>query len=167
MANYKGHVAGGVLAATIVAGAYYLIPGKGLPDTTILRSDWQLLIGLFVASILFALWPDVDTNSKAQNIFYGLAFIVDIILIVNGYYAAAAILGLLAMTPIVGKHRGWTHSKWAMILIPLPIVVIPYLNSAQIGETGLLFYGASVAGYFSHLLLDGLIIRKFRIKSSW
>lgn len=167
MANYKGHVTGGLLSGTAVAAVYYVLPGQGLPDSAILRDDWQLLTGIYVVSVLFALWPDVDTNSKAQNLFFGLAFVTDALLIINGYFAAAAILGLLAMTPIVGKHRGWTHSKWAMILVPSPIVLIPYLASEQVGETGLLIYGAAVAGYFSHLLFDGLIWKKFRIKGGW
>ena len=167
MANYKGHVLGGVIAGTAVATAYYVVPGGGLPDSAILQNDWQLLLSVYVVAILFALWPDVDTNSKAQNLFYGIAFIADVLLIAYGYFAAAAILGLLAMTPIVGRHRGWTHSIWAMLLIPSPIVLIPYLASSQVGETGLLMYGAAVAGYFSHLLFDGLIWKRFRIKGDW
>lgn len=167
MANYKGHVAGGLLAGTAVAATYYLLPGTGMPDSAILAGDWQLLVSVYVVAVLFGLWPDVDTNSKAQGIFFGLAFLADTILIIYGYYAAAAILGLLAMTPIVGSHRGWTHSRIAMFLVPLPIVIIPYLSSSRVGETGLLIYGAAVAGYFSHLLFDGLIIKRFRIKGSW
>lgn len=167
MANYKGHIVGGMAAGTVTASVYYAVAGGGLPDSAVLAEDWQLLIGLLVISVLFALWPDVDTNSKAQNFFFGLAFITDALLIINGFFAAAAILGLLAMTPIVGKHRGWTHSKWAMLLVPSPIILIPYLNSEQIGETGLLIYGAAVAGYFSHLLFDGLIFKKFRVRGSW
>lgn len=167
MANYKGHIAGGALAGTAVAAVYYILPGGGLPDSAILFNDWQLLASIYVISILFGLWPDVDTNSKAQDIFFGIAFVADIILIATGYFAAAAILGLIAMTPIVGSHRGWTHKKLAMILMPSPIVLIPYLASEPIGQTGLLMYGASVAGYFSHLLFDGLIWKRFRIKGGW
>lgn len=167
MANYKGHVVGGVLAGTAVSAGYYLLPGRGLPDTAVLAGDWQLLVAVYVVAVLFALWPDVDTNSKAQDIFFGIAFVADILLIVFGYFVAAAILGLLAMTPIVGNHRGWTHSRIAMVLVPLPIVLVSYLSSQQVGETSLLIYGAAVAGYFSHLLFDGLIIKSFRIKGAW
>lgn len=166
MANYKGHVVGGVLAGTAVSAGYYLLPGRGMPDTAVPAGDWQLLAAVYVVAVLFALWPDVDTNSKAQDIFFGIAFIADVLLIIFGYFAAAAILGLLAMTPIVGTHRGWTHSRLAMVLVPLPIVLVSYLSSAQVGQTSLLMYGAAVAGYFSHLLFDGLIIKSFRIKGS-
>ncbi len=167
MANYKGHVVGGLVAGTAVSAGYYLLPGRGMPDSAVLAGDWQLLVAVYVVAVLFALWPDVDTNSKAQDIFFGIAFVADVLLIIFGYFAAAAILGLLAMTPIVGTHRGWTHSRIAMFLVPLPIVLVSYLASAQVGETSLLIYGAAVAGYFSHLLLDGLIIKSIRVKGGW
>jgi hypothetical protein len=86
-----------------------------------------MVAALYVVAILGGLWPDVDTNSKGQNIFVGIAFITDIALIVTGHIEAAAFLGLLAMTPILGKHRGWTHSKLAMILVPIA--------AAQPGQT--------------------------------
>jgi membrane-bound metal-dependent hydrolase YbcI (DUF457 family) len=124
------------------------------------------LAGLFVVAILFGLFPDIDTNSKGQNIFYGLALAADIWLILDGRMSAAAFLGLLAMAPIVGHHRGWTHSKLAMVLIPSPIIILPYLYSPAYLEPALLIYGAAFTGYFSHLLFDGCIWRKFRVKGS-
>ncbi len=166
MANYKGHVVGGLLCNTAFLVIAKAVPGDQLVKTNGILGNWQFIVGLYVIAVLFGLWPDVDTNSKGQNIFYGLAFVADILLIVSGRLEAAAYLGLLAMTPIVGKHRGWTHSKWAMLLVPLPIVLVPYLNKSEILTTMLLVYGAAVAGYFSHLLFDGLIIKHFRVKGS-
>lgn len=154
----------GVCSAAYVA-LLGIAPNETIRQTAGLLSDWQMLVGLFVIAILFGLWPDVDTNSKGQNIFFGIAFVADILLIVDGRLEAAAYLGLLAMTPIIGKHRGWTHSKLAMLLVPAPIVVIPYLYRPSVLTPALLIYGAAVVGYFSHLLLDGLIWRRFRIKA--
>lgn len=94
----------------------------------------------------------------------GTAFVADILLIASGNIQAAAYLGLVAMMAIVGKHRGWTHSKWAMLVVPLPILLVPYLYNHAVLPASLVYYGAAVAGYFSHLLLDGLIWRRFRIK---
>lgn len=166
MANYKGHVVGGLICNTGFLALAKLAPGDQLAKTNDILSNWQFLVGLYVIAVLFALWPDVDTNSKGQNIFYGIAFIADVLLILSGRVEAAAYLGLLAMTPIVGKHRGWTHSLWAMLLVPLPIVLVPYLNKSELLPTMLLVYGAAVAGYFSHLLFDGLIFKHFRVKGS-
>lgn len=169
MAGFRGHILGAVGCNTAYIAAVQLAPGNLLVETNGILSNWQFVAGLFVIAILFGLWPDVDTNSKGQNIFFGIAFVADILLIATGRYEAAAYLGLLAMTPIVGRHRGWTHSKLAMVLVPLPIVLVPYLNRPAILSTALLVYGAAVAGYFSHLLFDGLIIKSFRVKGgrSW
>ena len=155
---------GAVVCNAIYVGALETAPNQTLRETACLLSEWQLLVGLFVIAVLFGLWPDVDTNSKGQNIFFGLAFAADILLIASGRIEAAAYLGLLAMTPIIGKHRGWTHSKLAMVLVPLPIVIVPYLYRPSVLTPALLLYGAAVVGYFSHLLLDGLIFKHFRIK---
>ena len=127
--------------------------------------DYQALIAVFVVGMLFSLFPDVDTNSKGQGIFYWAIFLLDILLIYAGALQAAAYLGLIAMLPVISHHRGWTHSKWAMFVIPLPLVIIPYLYSEKVLAFSLVLYGAAVIGYFSHLLLDGLIWRRFRIKN--
>jgi len=165
MANWKGHVAGGVALGGIYAAALSFAPVQYYAEQANLLHDWQAMAAILVLSILFALFPDIDTNSKGQNIFYGFALVVDIALIWSGNIQAAAYLGLIAMLPVVGKHRGWTHSKPAMILIPLPILLVPYLYNHNILPLTAIYYGAAVAGYFSHLLLDGLIFKHFRIKT--
>jgi membrane-bound metal-dependent hydrolase YbcI (DUF457 family) len=139
MSGWKGHVTGAIILNTAYVGAVKLVPHTKILDRPDLSlQDWQLLVGLFVIAVLFGLFPDVDTNSN---------------------------LGLLAMTPIIGKHRGWTHSKPAMLLVPAPILVIPYLHNHHVWTLGLLIYGAAVTGYFSHLLLDGLIVKWIRFKT--
>lgn len=165
MANYKGHITGGAVFGVVIVGSLNALPEGFLPRTQQVLHDWQLSIGLMVISVLFAIWPDVDTNSKAQNLFYSIGFVLNIFLIINGEFVLSALLGMLAMTPIVGKHRGWTHSKIAMILVPTPILAVAYLSNEQIGPVGLLTYIVAVGGYFSHLLLDGLIWKRIRVKN--
>ena len=166
MPGYKGHIVGATGAGAVYVSALESIPNTTIHHTAGLLSEWQLLAGLFVIAILFGLWPDVDTNSMGQNIFFGLAFVADILLIGSGRIEAAAYLGLLAMTPVLAHHRGWTHSKIAMLLVPLPIAVIPYLYRPSVFVPALLLYGAAVAGYFSHLLLDGKITKYVHFKGS-
>lgn len=167
MANYKGHISGALAICVVYTVGVSLLPLEWYEKTGGILSNWQMVTALFVVAMLFGLLPDVDTNSKAQDIFFVLAFSLDIVLIFIGRLEAAAYLGLLAMTPIVGKHRGWTHNKIAMIFIPLPILILPYLYDPDNLIVGLLFYGAAFFGYFSHLLLDGLIWKKIRIKGGW
>lgn len=165
MANYKGHIAGGLVASAAYAAVISFVPVERFAESAGLLRDWQALFAVFVIGILFGLFPDVDTNSKAQDIFFGIVFPLDILLLWQGYIQAAAYLGLIAMLPIIGHHRGWTHKKWAMIVIPLPILLVPYLYNDQILPISIIYYGAAVVGYFSHLLLDGLIWKHIRIKN--
>ena len=167
MANYRGHLGGAVAVCVVYVSAVSLIPVEWAIKTGYVLANWQFVAALFIVAMLFGLWPDIDTNSKAQDVFFGLAFVCDIALIATGRIEAAAYLGLLAMTPIVSKHRGWTHSKLAMVAVPLPVLLVPYLYSPGHFIPSLFFYGAALSGYFSHLLLDGLIWSKIRIKGGW
>ncbi len=114
-------------------------------------------VALFALCLMFGLWPDVDTNSKGQNLFYSIFFVADVVLIITKHFEEAAYLGLFTILPALGKHRGWTHTWWAMLLIPSPLVIFPYLLIPERPFAGLPFYGAAVVGYFSHLFMDGLM----------
>ena len=165
MANYKGHIVGGVLAGAAYMAAIIFVPLTYFAEASGVLQGWQAIAAVFVLAVLFGLFPDVDTNSKAQDIFLGLAFITDVLLIVSGNIQAAAYLGLIAMLPIITHHRGWTHAKWAVFVVPLPILLIPFLYNQAILPVSIVYYGAAVAGYLSHLLFDGLLIKQFRIKN--
>lgn len=165
MANYKGHIAGGLAAGGAFIGIIIWAPVTYFAEVAGLLQGWEALAAVFVLAVLFGLFPDVDTNSKAQDIFLGLASVVDVVLVATGRIQAAAYLGLIAMLPIVSHHRGWTHRKLAMFLVPLPILIVPYIYNQTMLPSSIIYYGAAVAGYFSHLLLDGLITRYIRVKN--
>lgn len=164
MANYRGHIAGGVAAGAASILVLSWLPVEQSAEAARLLYNWQVFAAFFVLSVLFALFPDVDTNSKGQDVFIGLAFFVDALLILNGKYQAAAYLGLIAMLPIVSHHRGWTHSKWAMFVVPSPLIILPILYNEKLVIAAAVYYIASVSGYFSHLLLDGLIWKRIRVR---
>ncbi len=167
MANYKGHIAGGLAAGAVYASVLMFAPVAYFAEAANLLSGWEAIAAVFVLAMLFGLFPDVDTNSKAQDIFLGTAFLADVVLIATGHIQAAAYLGLLAMLPIVSHHRGWTHSKWAMLLVPLPIVAVPWMYNMDMLIPSVVYYGAAVTGYFSHLLLDGLITKYIRVSGGY
>ena len=159
MAGYKGHLAGAV--------AFFGIYFAGLAFVFSVDQAWQRFSGLELIGVpvvllglclMFGLWPDVDTNSKGQDLFYTIFFVVDVVLLVQEEFRWAAYLGLFAILPVLGKHRGWTHTYWAMLLVPSPLLILPWVFIPETPLAGLPFYGAAVVGYFSHLFMDGLVI---------
>lgn len=148
MPGYKGHLAGGVFFAVMgLVGAVML---------GYIIFEPLLAAGLTGFCLLGALFPDVDTDSKGQNLYYSVFAAIDLGLILNKHYFWAAWLGFFAMLPAIGSHRGWTHTWWAMLLVPAPILGMPLILRGVEGvPTFLPFYIAFCAGYFSHLLLDG------------
>jgi membrane-bound metal-dependent hydrolase YbcI (DUF457 family) len=151
MPGYRGHLNGGLIAGSLAIGATTALLGN-------LAFDLLQTAGLFGFCLLGALFPDIDTDSKGQNLFYSGLILIDGVLIYLEFYFWASWLGLIAMLPALGHHRGWTHTWWAMFLVPLPILIIPYLFFRGDGmDTFLGLYVAFALGYFSHLLLD----RKF------
>ncbi|GIV57155.1 MAG: metal-dependent hydrolase [Rhodothermaceae bacterium] len=160
MATYRGHIAGasffyGLYLAVLVF--LFTIDAAYLRFTTVELVAYPL--ALFGLCLMFGLWPDVDTNSVGQNLFYTIFFLADVVLIATKHFEEAAYLGLFAILPVLGKHRGWTHTWWAMLLIPSPLLLLPYVFFPERPLSGLPFYGAAVVGYFSHLFMDGLVIR--------
>ena len=126
VAGYRGHLAG----ATVFFGLYLAALALAYSVDQAYRqfTDLELVaipVALFGLCLMFGLWPDVDTNSKGQNLFYAIFFVVDVVLIATRHTEEAAYLGLFCILPALGKHRGWTHSTWAMLLIPSPLLALP------------------------------------------
>jgi len=146
MPGYKTHTTAGLVVFCVAiflvgwAGVYRPQPGTG--------------VALAVLCLLGALLPDIDTDSKGQNLFYGGLVILDAWLLYTQRYKWAAVLGFCALLPALGHHRGWTHTWWAMLLVPLPVLVLPTALGMMPWPELVPYYGAVVLGYFSHLVLD-------------
>lgn len=162
MASYRGHIVGGFAGALGYTLLVMWLPVQRMAEYAELLSGWEPIAIVFIIAMLFALFPDVDTNSKAQDIFFWLAFPTDIYLIWKGKLQMAAYLGLIVMLPIIGHHRGWTHATWAAFVVPLPVIVVPYLYDQKMLPISLVLYGAAVVGYLSHLLLDGMLWKRIQ-----
>lgn len=124
----------------------------------------KVLKGIIIIwlAVVFALFPDIDIKSKGQMLFYRLFFVLDLVLLLTNRYKEAALLGFLTLLPILSRHRGWTHTVWAMLLIPLPILAGPMYFTKTPTTEGLPFYLGAVAGYLSHLMADGMLFRRKR-----
>ncbi len=146
MPGYKGHLAGGTVCGGLILA--------GVAAQGIYNPDPMTGASLLAICLLGALFPDTDTDSKGQNLFYFVLAILDLALMTLGFFKWAAIVGFFAMLPAIGHHRSWTHTWFAMLMVPLPIVILPLIFFDFSARSLLPFYLAAVAGYFSHLLLD-------------
>ncbi len=146
MPEYKSHIAG---ALVLGAGGLAAVNWLGWFQPEPLQA-----VFLMGCVLLGALFPDVDTDSKGQKLFYLLLLIIHLTLMSLGEYKWAAILGFCAMLPVAAKHRGFIHTWWAMLGIPLVIFILPLLFYDVSWILLLPYYLAAVYGYFTHLLLD-------------
>lgn len=193
MSMFREHWIGGLVAYSVffsisliatfaVPLLYDTVPWGWNPTIPPVR-DIVKIIGCFAVAVLFGLWPDVDIKSKSQKIFYAVLFALNAVLIVFlQKYLESAVLGLFAMLPIMSKHRGWTHARITMVLLPSIFLLIPvYAAHSEWGTGGTLvdslnalrawkgledavrsgfpFYVASFIGYATHLHLDGILFR--------
>ena len=133
MSMFREHWLGGLTAysvffivSLIVTVSVSIIYGSPFDWNPTILMDPLGILACFTVALLFGLFPDVDIKSKSQKIFYSLLFVLNLSLILFFQrYLESAILGLFAMLPILSKHRGWTHSRITMILLPGLFLVIP------------------------------------------
>lgn len=148
MPGHRVHLIGGGLAGLGVAALATRFEYEAEPLT---------FAGLFAVTLLASIFPDLDTSSRGRIYYYlGLAA-VDVLLIYYEEYRWAALLGLFAMFPAMGAHRGWTHSWWAAVLVPLPLLILPVWLFEVEPVQVLPLYAAAVTGYVSHLLMDAFL----------
>lgn len=161
MSNFRGHVGGASVVATAYLALLSLVFAVNLiPDTRAIFNGFSFPIVLVALTVMFGIFPDIDTNSKAQDVFYWLLFSADLALILTDQFRLAAYFGLLAMLPVLTHHRGWTHAKWAVLVVPAPFLLFPALIYPNDPWVGLPYYGAASLGYFTHLYLDKLIFKR-------
>ncbi len=155
MAGHKTHTIVGILVgiAVLTVVSFVGVYNLALPDPRL--NSLPGALSLMAIAVFFSLWPDIDTKSVIQKIFYSFLLLIDLGLILAGFHFTAAMLGFFAMLPLIGKHRGWTHSWIASVGIPLPLLLVPMLSARDVVWTGAVPYLSGVLGYCAHLVIDG------------
>lgn len=151
MPGFKTHAFGGTVLFGILVFAGVLYPCYSIP---------QLFVW-FICTLLGSLFPDIDTKSRGQKLFYGLLAAVLIILALKHAYAALTSIALIAFLPLLTDHRGLFHKWWFLFLVIGGstcglLFLFPHAYSAILSSAG--FFAVGVA---SHLLLDMVVSRLF------
>jgi len=144
--KFKDHLAAGAIVATMTTAAL----------------GFEVLV--FPVTLFFSLFPDLDTASIPQRWSYRAITLGLMVLAYYGLYQEAVALAVVAMLPLLDRHRGWTHRVWAPLLFPgVAIAVYSFVVlhtgpldvqwEQQFTQNWKLFAGL-VLGWYTHLLLD-------------
>lgn len=152
MANYKGHLVGGVVAWSIT---FYLVISCSAP-TAITGLQWFLL------TLAGSLFPDIDTKSKGQYYFYWFMLGALVFLVVNNRLAAASFLGIFSCAPLLVRHRGIFHRFWFIVTLVVAVTIFIHVYTSIL-LSALMFNALFfLVGVFSHLVLDVGFARALR-----
>lgn len=151
MAQFKGHIAGGIIAWLLVGLIAFSYASS--PAIAVSWLLWALAGSLF---------PDIDTKSVGQKLFYFALIPIYIVFILNGFIFGALLLAFASFVPLISHHRGLFHAWWFLIILPsgIALAVISFYPAIKSDALfALLFF---IAGEFSHLLLDFGFKKMFR-----
>jgi len=146
MPGYKTHVVGGIITFT---GFFCALQKSYLTHCTFLTA-----FSYFFVTILGSLFPDVDTKSKGQMMFYqALAFYL-LFLLWSRKFMTFMIVTCITMLPLLVPHRGLFHNIWFLTSIVGIVSITSFVyiptKALEIIIHLLFFY----AGAISHIFLD-------------
>ena len=150
MPNYKKHLFAGFITYSSLIFILNL-------NTTIFK-----LIKLLCCCLFGSLFPDIDTKSKIQKIFYFCILILYIFLFLKNQNKLITLFSFITLIPIIVNHRGIFHKSWFVILISItPIIITKLFFPKELSDTILscLFF---ICGAISHIALDLGIKKVFR-----
>lgn len=115
----------------------------------------------FVCCLAGGLFPDIDTKSMGQRIFYSLFLVFFFVLWFYSQWQLLAAFSLFSLIPMCVNHRGLTHNAWFILALsggvgywlslymPSHIVVISYAAlSFAVGALSHLYFDLGATKMF-------------------
>ena len=146
MPGYKAHIAVGSAACLFLI---YIISTLAHFRPTFLQ-----FIGCFVCAVMGSIFPDIDTTSKAQRLFFIFSSIVLLTAIVLQAWFIFFNFSLISVIVMLLKHRTITHNAFFLFTLSILPILFSLLFLHGISTTVLLSALGFAVGAFSHLLLD-------------
>jgi hypothetical protein len=143
MANFKGHLIGGLVAYLLIVSI------MGFAQISAIKHlQW---LGATLAGSIF---PDIDVYSKGQRLFLKILGILVLLCLLLKAFIPLIMILVLAILPVVLPHRSLFHDLFFLAFLigvsALFLVAVMPENSHVIITSSLFF----MLGVFSHLLLD-------------
>lgn len=159
--NFKGHVTGGLVASSAVtAASIVILGGDSIPITS--------PEVIFSLCFFMSLFPDLDTASIPQRWFYRLLLPILIYIYLYQDKDFLFTLSFLSITPLIDRHRGWTHWKSTPFIVSF-LALYSYdlshgiyaIEKNKLIVNYILFILSVVIGHYTHLLLDSKTVKIF------
>jgi hypothetical protein len=146
MPGYRAHIMVGV---STCLGLLYAINTLTHPHTAFLQT-----VGCIAAAILGSIFPDIDTTSKMQRIFFifsSMALLISIF-----FQAWFFFFNLSFITVVVTflKHRTLTHSAWFIFALSIISILLSSIIFHETSTGAVLTALCFAVGALSHLVLD-------------
>ena len=154
MPNYKSHLIGGIGAYTILL----IVLQRIQPILLLSAGEWLM------CALAGSLFPDIDIKSKGQKYFYCVMLLVMIVLIIKHLFSLLAICSVMAVIPMLVRHRGIFHRLWFVILFPLTMWYVVSISVPTVSKIILFDVFFFIAGSISHLWLDFGFWRMLRFR---
>lgn len=153
MPGYKGHLFGGFV--------FYLL---AVVLCSLTHWPASRLVQAFFFTSLGSLFPDIDTKSKGQKVFYFFCFITLVVLVMQQRYQLVACVSIFALVPLLVNHRGLFHNIWFCAALVGGTVAL-LTNLFPLFTTSIVYNGAFFfLGLFSHLFFDFGLKRLFKVR---
>jgi hypothetical protein len=147
MPGYKAHLTAGLVT--------FLVIGHWGP--TMLHFSHLSVQTTFTALLLTlfgSIFPDIDTKSVAQLLFYKIILIISVICVAYQQFEYLILIGPLSILPVITHHRTLTHRPLFFCTLALFCTLLFGLITQKTffaGLPGCLYF---CAGALSHILLD-------------
>jgi hypothetical protein len=155
MPQYKAHLTGGVATFASV----YLIHTKLLAHNTY---EPKTLGITFLFCLLGSLYPDIDTKSVAQRLFYSITGMLLGLTLLFSHWDIFVAVSMASFLPLLVRHRGITHAVSFVVLTPLCIYFVVCYTNPSLKYIAWHAYYYFVAGGLSHLVLDFGLMKLLR-----
>lgn len=146
MPGYRTHIVGGI--GTFTALFYFF------QKVSSVQCAFLTALSCFFVTILGSLFPDVDTKSKGQMIFYQGLLLYLLFLLWAQKFKTFMIITCLFMLPLLVPHRGLFHRIWFLTFLAVGAGSVVFFcfptQSYDLSIHILFFY----VGALSHVFLD-------------
>jgi len=146
MPSYKVHIPAGFITFILL----YIIQQKlGVAPNT-----FQNVAAILLSSTVGSIFPDIDTTSIMQRLFFLSILVIAPVFIFQNNYLMLAITAAVCIIILIIPHRSITHKpKWVIPFAALvcgALALIKHIDSMLLWQCWLYF----IAAFLSHWLLD-------------